>query len=320
MKLHRRGFIRAVAATTLFLPGAHGKARNLQTSQLTSSTASLSGFSFEESLDQLVSLGFGGVEILTFTGKTHSVGSIPGAVVADVEPAAQKRIRNKLAKFQFVTTHLPFHDLRPADYDPEVRKRSLDLIERGIQDSRFWGASVGTLHVAPEQDFRIAWKDLLDTYRRLGDLAAKNNLKLGIETGTPSTVDEYLQLVRDIDHDHVGATVDTGHTRSYRKDAGLTNKELGSPRARQIYNDLMMKKVEGLGSKLLHFHVDDVRSTDWREHRKMGAGIVDWKRLLSHCDRINYRGAFAAELEEPDVVPALKESRELFKAMLAEIN
>jgi len=149
-------------------------------------------------------------------------------------------------------------------------------------------------------------------YRRFGDLAAKNKVRIAIETGAPNTVAQYLQLIHDIDHEWVGATVDTGHTRAYRADLGLSDSELGTPRARQIYNDLLLKKVKGLGPKLFHFHADDVRPQDWREHRRLGSGIVDWSSLLRYCDQQKYQGAFAIELEETDVFRELAKSREFF--------
>jgi sugar phosphate isomerase/epimerase len=292
------------------------KALHLRLSQLTSSTASLSGFSFEEALEKIAAMGFGGVEILTFMGKSHSVGPIPGIVVSQLSQREKNRLRERVGRFEHVTTHLPFHDLRPVDNNAALRESSQAVIRQGILDSSFWGAKTATLHVASEKDYRAAWKDILDVYRGFGDLAAKNRVRLAIETGAPNTVTEFLQLIRDIDHDSVGATVDTGHTRAYRTDAALADSELGTQRASQIYNDLLLKKVKGLGPKLYHFHVDDVRAQDWREHRSLGSGIIEWPRLLRYCDEQKYQGAFAIELEEMNVVRELVQSREFFSNCL----
>lgn len=307
MMIPRRTFLCALAQAAA--PAATAK---LSPQQLTVATASLAGFSLEACFRRIARLNFGGVEIFADLGRSHSIGAFPGAIVERLTPRERKPLRRLAGQFRFVTTHLPFHDLRPASTDPAVRDPAREAIDRGIRDSGWWGASVATLHVARETDFRGRWKDLLDTYRRFGDLAAKQRVRLGIETGAPETVDEFLALIRDIDHEHVGATVDTGHTRAYRRDAALADSELGSETGRQRYNDLLMRKVEGLGPKLFHFHVDDVRASDWREHRAIGRGIVDWRRLTGHLAARGYAGCFAMELEEPDVVPALEQSRDHF--------
>jgi sugar phosphate isomerase/epimerase len=312
MTINRRIFISSLAARAW----AAGKA-GLAPHQLTVATASLAGFTLKACFGEIAKLGFGGVEIFTELGRSHSIGALPAAVVERLTPAEKKSFRRTVGKFRHVSTHLPFHDLRPVDRDPAVREKSRAAIERGIRDSGWWGASMATVHVAREADYRPVWKDLLDTYRHFGDLAARQKPRIGIETGAPETVDDFLALIKEINHDHVGATVDTGHTRAYRRDAQLTDAQLGTDLGRQRYNDLLMRKVEGLGPKLFHFHVDDVRGNDWRDHRGLGRGIVDWARLLGYLSGFGYAGTFAMELEEKDVVEALVESRDFFHKQMA---
>ncbi len=314
--MHRRTFVRQLAAAApLWLSSSGlGKPSGLDLSQLTSSTASLSGLSFEDALKKIRELGFGGVEILTFSGDTHSIGPIPGVVVADLNKIEKKRLRSLVDKFRHVSTHLPFRGLRPVAADPAIRKATLDRLHQAIDDSAFWGATMAVLHVAPEpgKTYEQLWPDLLSVFRELGDHAARFNLRLGIETGAPNTVKEYLDLIRDLKHDYVGGTVDTGHTRLYRADIQVADADRATPHGQKRYNDVMMQKVEGLGRKLFHFHVDDVRPTDWREHRALGTGLVDWQRLLSYLARTGYKGMFAAELEESPPVEHLQRSRQVF--------
>lgn len=291
-------------------------ARGLKLSQLTSATASLVGFTLEESFREIARIGFGGVEIFADLGRKHSIGTFPGAIVDRLSSGEQKTLRRLAGRFEHVTTHIPFHDLRPVDADAAVRERSVAAIERGIRDSGWWGAQMGTLHVAPEKDYAPVWKQLLETYRRFGDVAAKHKVRLGIETGAPNTVQQFLALIREVNHEAVGATVDTGHTRGYRKDAGITDSDLGTDHARKRYNDVLMSKVEGLGPKLFHFHFDDVRASDWREHRTLGTGIVDWQRLLGYLKKTGYVGAFAIELEETPPAGMLVQSREFYAKCL----
>jgi len=313
--LTRRTFLSSVAAAS----AVAAKPPVLSIPQLTLATASLAGFTLENCFKEIARLKFGGVEIFADLGRRHSLGELPGAIVDRLTPSEKKTLRRLAGKFRFVTTHLPFHEMRPVDTNPAVREPSIAAIERGIRDSGWWGASVGVLHVAREElaDYRPVWTNLIETYRRFGDLAAKHKLRLGIETGWPETVDDYLTLIKEIDHDHVGGTVDTGHTRTYRRDIQLADTQLNSDKGRKRYNDVLMRKVEGLGPKLFHFHVDDVRATDWREHRTLGRGIVDWQRLLRHLENVGYRGSFAMELEESPVVEMAVESRAFFAKQLA---
>jgi sugar phosphate isomerase/epimerase len=53
----------------------------------------------------------------------------------------------------------------------------------------------------------------------------------------------------------------------------------------------------------------DVRADDWRDHREVGAGIIDFQRLFDALKRLSYEGLFAFELEEPEKEAALARSR-----------
>lgn len=282
--------------------------------QLTASTACLAGHSFSDSLQAIRKLGFDGVEILTFTGAKHSVGDIPGVVVAQLTTSEKRSLRGTVERFRFVTTHLPFHGLYPAAQDAVARRTAQERILQAVEDSGFWGASVATAHAAvePGQTLDSAKGELVAFFRRVGDAAARQNVRIGIETGWPNTVESYLALLREIAHEHVGATVDTGHIRSYRSDIGVTDEERPSPNGIQRYNDVLLQIVNGLGPKLFHFHFDDVRPADWRDHRQLGTGIVNWNRLLTRLSAISYSGTFALELEEMQPVPALVQSRNYY--------
>lgn len=76
---------------------------------------------------------------------------------------------------------------------------------------------------------------------------------------------------------------------------------------------MLLEIVEGLGPKLFHFHVDEVRRSDWRDHRTLGSGLVDWNRLLRYLAQAGYQGMFAVELEEVPPIDQLAKSRAFFE-------
>lgn len=111
--MHRRTFLQSNLPLAAYLVNG----ASIRLSQLTSSTASLSGMTFTQALRKIRQMGFEGVDILTFEGARHSVGPIPGAVVARLTETEKRQLRSEVAGFQHVSTHLPFHDLRPVATD-----------------------------------------------------------------------------------------------------------------------------------------------------------------------------------------------------------
>jgi sugar phosphate isomerase/epimerase len=149
---------------------------------------------------------------------------------------------------------------------------------------------------------------MIDTLRALGDFAADRNLALGIETMQPDSVRDYTELVVAVDHPRVGAVIDTGHIRG-STDIGIPAERRSTDEGRARFNDVLDALVAGLGDKLLHVHLSDVRSTDWIDHRTIGTGIVDFPRFFESLRRIGYDRLLVLELEEPDTIEALNTSR-----------
>jgi sugar phosphate isomerase/epimerase len=69
----------------------------------------------------------------------------------------------------------------------------------------------------------------------------------------------------------------------------------------------------------VHFHIHDVRGSDFRDHRALGAaeagGVIDFPRLVPLVRRIDYGGLWILELEEPDREGALRRSLEYLTAV-----
>ena len=289
--------------------------------QFTACGCSLTNLGFEGTLNKILELGFAGVEIATFAEKDGPQGqTYPYAIVDRLTPEERVHLKTLVKRFGHVTTHLPYYpDFRPIAKDALLREKSRQELRRSVDDSGFWGASVATVHVASEKDlaFRDAKAELVEFYRELGDRAAKHGVRLGIETTRPYKVAEYLELIEAVGRENVGGTLDTGHM-SFFPDHGIADAERGTPKGIQRYNDLVMEVAKGLGSKLFHLHVHDVRASDWKDHYVPGTGIVDWRRLLRHLSNAGYSRLLAAEILYYDgpQEPGLKAARQFFEKLL----
>lgn len=322
--MERRAFLLQVPAWCLGAAFASGTTK-IQISQFTAAGCCLTNLGLEGTLQQILDLGFAGVEIATFVEKNSPQGdTYPYAVIDSLSDDEKRRLKALRERFQHVTTHLPYYpDFRPIAADRALREKSRRELHRSIEDSGFWGAEVATVHVASEKNvaFRDVKSELVAFYRELADHAQQFGLRLGIETTPPYSVEEYLSLVEAVGRENVGGTVDTGHIRYYQADVGIPETERDSPRGVQRYNDVLLEVVKGLGPKLFHFHVNDVKASDWREHFVPGTGIVDWTRLLKHLANVGYRGLFAAEILHYNGPQAagLRQDREFFEKLLANL-
>ena len=74
--------------------------------------------------------------------------------------------------------------------------------------------------------------------------------------------------------------------------------------------------MSALGPKLLHLHLHDVRPDDMRDHRAVGRGLIDYPRLMAALADGGFGGLMTFELEEPDLVAALGESKAAVEAAI----
>jgi sugar phosphate isomerase/epimerase len=147
--------------------------------------------------------------------------------------------------------------------------------------------------------------------RFLGDYAAERNVDIGIETGFPSKVDDFVKLIIDIDHNAVGANIDVGHLNgSVYSELRCTDKGCA------VYNDNLTELASRLGKKVYHLHLHDVRASDWRDHRQAGKGIIDFRRFFAVLDSLNYNRLMTFELEEPQKEEALRESKKYIEDII----
>jgi sugar phosphate isomerase/epimerase len=118
-----------------------------------------------------------------------------------------------------------------------------------------------------------------------------------VETGYPPSVAEFVELIKEVDHPAVGATLDVGHQARYvelqQRVKGLA---ANSPDAIRAYNDVNVELVRALGDKLVHLHVHDIEPSTWREHQPLRYGFVDYPRLLAALRELRYPGSMVLEI------------------------
>ncbi len=269
-------------------------------------TASLPGRSLEHAAREGHRLGLRGIEILAFEGYRHTRGDLAGVWLDRLEDADRDRLLAILEPFDHVAVHAPFWDVAPFAANPAVRAASRQQLLAIVRNCAAIGASTVTTHVIPRVGFALEEfrADVVDFYRRVGDVAADHGMTVTIETGYPQGIDEFASLIVEIGHLAVGANVDVGHLR------GLLSEEERRPEAlEEAYNALLRRHVRSLGRKIYHTHMHDVHAEGIRDHRECGTGVIDFEALLRELRSAGYHGLMNFELEEPDAAGALERSR-----------
>ena len=276
-------------------------------------TASLADCPLYQAIRTVARLGFQAIELLCFDGARHSVGRLAGFWFNRMGPEEKERLRRSVESFSGLSAHASFFDTRLFSHNPEV----VDLARRQVRDAidamEFLGGSIVTIHInrRPHMRARDYWQEMVDALRELGDYAVERNVRLGIETGYPDTLEEFAGLIHDVQHPAVGATVDIGHLAPY-----LDRALRGTDEGAKAWNEAIIRLLSLLHSKTFHFHIHDVRASDWRDHREVGTGMLDYRRMFDFLGQNDYQGLLILELEEEDREAALSRSQVRLRSML----
>lgn len=273
-------------------------------------TACWRGYSLFEALRKGKKLGFKTVELSVY----NNIGKLPGFWFRKLSHQERQQLKQALVGYKYISTHAPFIDLPLFTYNEEIKQVALTQIKEAIDATYFFDGRVTIVHANAKSGFQLHeyWDEMLETFRALGDYAAQYATRLGIETGFPNTVKEYTNLIIEIDHPQVGATIDVGHIVAYME------RELrGTNRGMEKFNQILLQIVEILKEKLYHFHLHDVSKHDFRDHRMtVGEGVVDFARLFSYLTEVSYDGQLIFELEEENKEESLKKSKEYIDDLL----
>jgi len=276
------------------------------TSKLGFSSACLAGKTLPQAADIGRAMGFRTYEMLAFDGYCHSQGTLSGFYFEHMTADEREDLRELASRFDYVSTHAPFIDIASVAPNPSIRAAAQRQLEIAIEGVAFIGGVTTTTHVTPKHihPFEQFKGEVIDLYRRLGDIAGELGVTVTCETCYPPAVDEFADLIWSIDHPAVGANVDVGHLV-----VTIPPDLRGTDEGIALYNDTLEEHVRSLKGKLFHFHLHDIRPDDFRDHRAAGRGFLDYERLFRVVAQMDYEGLFVFELEEPDLEDALAGSK-----------
>ena len=98
-----------------------------------------------------------------------------------------------------------------------------------------------------------------------------------------------MRLVKEIDHESVGATVDVGHQKNYAElTARVQPEEKGTPAGIRAYNDVTHMIIDELGSKIFHMHVHDIEPRHLGRAQTLGPRLrrLSTAHQEAACDRL----------------------------------
>ncbi|MFQ6099113.1 MAG: sugar phosphate isomerase/epimerase family protein [Armatimonadota bacterium] len=271
------------------------------------STACFARHSIAQAAEKGGRLGFRAIELLAFDGARHSQGPLAGFWFDRMSATERQRLRAIVEPFEHVSTHAPFIDLPLFTHNPGIHEECVRQIRVAIEATAFLGGHTTTMHINSRTQCQYGdyVSEVIETLRALGDAAAAAGVTITVETGFPSSNDAFVETVMAVGHPAVGANVDVGHIVGHLP-AALRGTDAG----KEMFEKQLLALVRALGDKAYHFHLHDVRANDFRDHRRVGVGVVPFPALFRLLTEMGYDGLLIFELEEPDFEAALSESRD----------
>lgn len=206
----------------------------------------------------------------------------------DLSPALAQEIRDTGLAVSLCAALGAGRDL--SSFDAEVRRSTLDYLTDCLQTGQRLGATVlagplyaggGKRHALPPDERRREWELAVTGLRELARRADACGMTLALEplcryrTSVVNTVDQALQMIRDIDCPNVGLHYDTFH-------ACLEEADL-----------LASLRTALRSGKVFHFHACA------NNRGAPGQGIVPWNDVLNLLVQERYRGHITMETFAP---------------------
>lgn len=281
---------------------------SLSYDQIGMNIASLAGWSLPEAMAHGPEAGLGAIELLGFTGARHSQGDLAGAHFDQLGETERAAIVAGVTPYRIKAVHAPFFDLPLFTHNQGVAALAEAQIQESVRLVELMGGGAVIIHPNGKRGFDPAEfrQEMLDTFRRLGDYAAERGAVIAIENMPdvlPETQEKFCALIWNVDHPAVGACLDTGHVLGM-----VPHEKRRTPEGNALLSATVGSVAATLAEKLVHVHIHDVRAHDWRDHREVGTGVIDYAPLFKALTQIGFSGALSLEMEEPDRRGAIQRS------------
>jgi len=258
----------------------------------------ISDISLSDAIERAQVLGFSAI---TFSGNPTSDASSLSFCWPDLDDASRDQLRAVRGQFERAVIHAPFVDVPFVSVNPLIERESLRQVLGAVEAAGALQLETVTIHAGiphysiPDDEFL---NRLVPVLRQLGDAAAENGTKIGVENWRyPADPDQHSALLDAVDHPAVGATVDLGHIAYWYKRDGINS--LADQTAADEYNARLLRLIDRLGERIIHIHAHDIWPDEIQDHRPVGTGIIDFEAVIERLQRIGFDGLLLLEIK-PD--------------------
>ena len=233
---------------------------------------------FEQTLDLMVMLEIPGVDIGLFEGVQHLT---PSAELEDVEGSA-RRLKDALESRGleladlFMVAALDRESLAPNNPDSEERKKSREVLDRGLEYIKLAGGS----HITQLPGVHFAGESVEDSFKRAAEELAWR-VERAAEFGVTYSVEAHLESIIEKPEEVL---------RMLESASGLTLSLDYTHFTKAGYPD---SEIEPLLPHASHFHVRGARKD--RLQAPLSENTIDYERVLKLMKDQNYKGYQALE-------------------------
>jgi len=284
-------------------------------------------YTVKEALELFKRIGLDGAEIVVQDGYRC-------AIPQQAELSELREIRDTAERLGLKVIALTPYYSRFNDLDPEVREREILGICRVIEYAGFLGAEYIRIYAGnyaqtdtdPDGKKRA---NLVESMRRLGDIAQKSGVKLVMEnhfnTMTVSAADS-ISVAREINHPAVGILYDQANLTFTGNEPWDTAIPLQFSKVYYTHVKDLVFRAGNTG-----FTSSDVSHPKEEERNVMtrivGEGVVPWPAILQAMKDQGYDGWLSLEYERrwhpqdiPDASIGMKQSAAYLRSCLGQLN
>ncbi len=240
----------------------------------------------------------------------------------ELDPATQDAIKAIRQHFGRGVIHAPFVDTPLVSSNPYIEQESHRQIFMSVAAAKALSLEAVTVHAglpAKNMTMNEFRRRLIRVLQSLGEAAAAANTHIALENWRyPSDPDAHLQILEQVGHPNVGATLDVGHISYWFQNEGITG--LHSEAELEEYHRRLYQFIDTLGQRIVHVHMHDVRAIDLIDHQGVGRGFLDIDGIVAALHRVHFDGVILFEIGRSDFATAAAESVQRLQHAMAALD